>query len=75
LSQQVVYKILEDLGGRANASDIAKIAKEKYPNYSLYQYVGFTLKKLKKWGYVGKDRNGYWIIKKKYPFAKPTSKS
>ena len=52
MSQEEVYKILEELGGEATTLEIRKRAKEKFPTFSLYQYVGNRLRKLEKNGYI-----------------------
>jgi len=48
MSQTDVYNILKELGGKASSSDIKKIAKEKFPNRTLYMYVGNRLRKLER---------------------------
>lgn len=69
MSQEKVFKILEELGGKARFSDIANLAREKYPNATLHQYIGGVLKKLEKWGYAER-KNGFWVTKKKYKGGK-----
>ncbi|MFL6425697.1 MAG: hypothetical protein ACJ71R_19205 [Nitrososphaeraceae archaeon] len=47
MSQQAVLQILYELGGSATSSEIIKFAREKYPDLSLWQYMGDRLRKLK----------------------------
>jgi Fe2+ or Zn2+ uptake regulation protein len=54
MSQEAVYKILEDLGGLATTKEIRNMAKKKYPNLTLYLYVTNRLKKLEKKGVIKK---------------------
>jgi hypothetical protein len=49
MSQQAVLQLLHELGGTAISSEIIRLAREKYPNLSLWQYVGNRLRKLRKW--------------------------
>jgi DNA-binding HxlR family transcriptional regulator len=63
MSQRDVYEILKEIGGKATTNEIRNLAKNKYPNRTLYQYVSDRLKKLQKWGYVEKEGE-YWVIKK-----------
>jgi hypothetical protein len=65
MSQQTVLELLQELGGIATSSQIIRLAREKYPNLSLWQYVGNRLRKLRKWDFVGYDTvsNKYFIIK------------
>ncbi|MFL6420097.1 MAG: hypothetical protein ACJ71P_11860 [Nitrososphaeraceae archaeon] len=64
MSQQAVLQILYELGGSATSSEIIKFAREKYPDLSLWQYIGDRLRKLKRWGLVDYDTNinKYFII-------------
>jgi hypothetical protein len=59
---------LQELGGIATSSEIIRLARQKYPNLSLWQYVGSRLYKLKKWGFIGYDAvtNKYFIINKEH---------
>lgn len=72
MSQKIVYQILEELGGKATFSDIKNKAKEKYPNYTLYTYVGQRLRGLKNWGYIEyikdkKQKEGIYVIREPFP--------
>ena len=71
MSQEEVYKILEGLGGTATTKQISRRAKEKFPKYALWSYVGHILRKLKKNGYVikvpGEGRQVLWKIIREYP--------
>jgi len=75
MSQEEIYKILKELGGEASTSEISRRAKEKFPNLTLYQYVGDRLRKLEKKGYVArvidKSERGAgtvrWMIIEEYP--------
>lgn len=52
MSQEEVYKIIEELGGEATQQQIKQRAKEKFPDASLHLYVGDRLRKLEKKGYI-----------------------
>ena len=52
MSQHEVYLILKELGGEATPRQIRERAKEKFPEYSLWQYVGDRLTKLERNGYI-----------------------
>lgn len=71
MSQEEVYKILKELGGEASTKQIRQRAKEKFPNASLYTYVGDRLNKLRKKGFVtrtfDKKGNAIWKIIDEYP--------
>ena len=41
-------QLLKELGGAASSSDISRFIRKKYPDLSLWQYVGDRLPKLKK---------------------------
>jgi hypothetical protein len=64
MSQQAVLQLLYDLGGSATSSEIIRLAREKYPDLSLWQYIGDRLRKLKRWGLVDYDAktSKYFII-------------
>jgi Fe2+ or Zn2+ uptake regulation protein len=71
LSQEEVYKILKELGGKATTRQISIRAKEKFPTASLYQYVGNRLQKLEKNGHVKRTlekREITWSIIADYPY-------
>jgi Fe2+ or Zn2+ uptake regulation protein len=70
MSQESVYKILKELGGKATTSDIRIRAKENFPTATLYQYVNNRLRKLEKNGYVKRtvEKNQTtWSIILNYP--------
>jgi hypothetical protein len=48
MSQTDVYEILKELGGEARYKDIKDRAKMKYPNRTLYTYIGDRLRKLER---------------------------
>jgi Fe2+ or Zn2+ uptake regulation protein len=78
MSQQLVLQLLQELGGVATSSQIVKLAREKYPDLSLWQYVNNRLRKLKKWGFIGYDAvtNNYFIVREEQAeAAKPLSQS
>jgi hypothetical protein len=64
VSHQTVLQQLQELGGIATVSEIATLARERYPNLSLSHYVGNRLRKLKKWDYVGYDAvtDKYFVV-------------
>jgi hypothetical protein len=62
MSQEIVYALLQDLGGKATTKQISELAKKRYPGYSLHAYVHVRLRSLQKWGYVKKDSNGSWVL-------------
>jgi hypothetical protein len=64
MSQQTVLELLAELGGTASSSEIIRLAREKYPDLSLWQYIGDRLRKLKRWGLIDYDTNSkkYFII-------------
>lgn len=71
MSQHEVYKILEELGGIATTNQIKKKAREKYPQYTLYQYVTNRLNKLEGKGIIRKyiiDNEYTWEIIEKWPY-------
>jgi len=68
MSQKVVFELLKELGGRATLQQIKALALEKYPEYSLHEYVGNRLHKLATWGYVKRNKDDTWeIISKRGP--------
>jgi Fe2+ or Zn2+ uptake regulation protein len=72
MSQEAIYLILKELGGKATTKQISEKAKEKYPNFALWSYVGNRLKKLEKNGYVKRDVAGkeiVWSITTTYPIS------
>lgn len=66
MSQKKIYEIIEELGGTAFPKDIKKLARKKYPDASLHNYVYFPLKNLNRWGIVQKNSNGSWTILRKF---------
>lgn len=46
MSQEDVYRILKELGGMATSAEIKARAKEKFPDRTLFLYVGNRLRKL-----------------------------
>jgi hypothetical protein len=60
-----VLQLLRGLGGVATSSRIIRLARKKYPNLSLSQYVGDRLRKLKEWGFIGYDpvTSKYFVVK------------
>lgn len=61
MSQKLVLELLRELG-RATTGEVGRLARERYPDSSLYQYVSDRLQKLHKWGIVDKDKNGFWSV-------------
>jgi nicotinic acid mononucleotide adenylyltransferase len=62
MSQGLILKLLQELG-RATTKQVSELAKERYPDSSLYLYAGDRLNKLHKWQLVDKDKNGFWFVK------------
>jgi hypothetical protein len=63
LSQRIVLELLKELGGKAKTREISNLAKIKYPESCLYEFVGHKLERLASWGYVHHDRiNGVWSV-------------
>jgi hypothetical protein len=63
LSQRIVLELLKELGGKAKTKEISNLAKTKYPESCLYEFVGHKLRRLASWGYVYHDRiNGIWYV-------------
>lgn len=54
MTQKDVYDILKELGGSATTKQISQRAKDKFPRYALWSYVGFVLRKLERNGYVAR---------------------
>jgi hypothetical protein len=65
MSQQLVLQLLQELGGVATSNEIIRLAREKYPDLSLWQYIGDRLRKLKRWGFVGYDDDAV-VTNKRY---------
>jgi hypothetical protein len=57
MSQEKTYNLLKELGGTATQKEIATLAKKKYPEDTLYQYIGGPLHKLEKWGCLQRTKN------------------
>jgi len=70
MSQEEVFRILQELGGEATTSQIRKVAKEKFPDLSLSQYINNRLVKLEDYGFIERriDECGEtsWIIKRDF---------
>jgi uncharacterized membrane protein len=69
MSQEDVYNLLKDLGGKATTNEIKEAAKKKYPDCSLYTYVWTRLSKLEQYGCVKHEKRGkdhIWIITGKF---------
>lgn len=62
MSQKLVYELLKELGGTAFPKQIIELAKKKYPEAKLHQYIYDRLYRLRKWGYVRKNEDGSWSI-------------
>lgn len=63
LSQRVVLELLKELGGKAKTKEISNLAKIKYAESCLYEFVGHKLERLASWVYVHHDRiNGIWYV-------------
>jgi hypothetical protein len=63
MSQIEILIILKELGGRCSSNAIIKRAKEKFPELSLWQYVGTRLSKMRKSGIVTRDnKTGEWYV-------------
>ena len=68
MSQKVVFALLKELGGRATVRQISELARKRYPDDTLYSYVGNRLRKLQNWGYVKRNSDGSWeIVDKRGP--------
>ena len=65
MSQEAVFKILQELGGTATARQISALALKKFPDYTLHNYVYDRLKRLEKWGKVTFDGKQWIIVKRK----------
>ena len=66
MSQKLVFELLRDLGGRATTSEVSKLARQRYPEATLYQYVGQQLHKLMKWGTIEYDpASREWYVSSK----------
>jgi len=69
MSQEKVYKILQELGGMATTGEISRVAKQKYPTANLYHYVSTRLGQLEKFHIVEriKTKEGFkWKILRKF---------
>ena len=63
MSQRIVLELLEELGGTAKTREISELARSKYPDSCLYEFVGHKLERLDSCGYVYYDRiNGIWYV-------------
>ena len=52
MSQKLIWEILKELGGVATTKQVRELAKRKYPDATLWQYVFNRLHKLEYNGYV-----------------------
>jgi hypothetical protein len=68
MSQKLVYLLIKELGGTAFPKQIKELAKQKYPDRTLYKYVYDRLHRLAKWGYIQKNPDGSYTIKEEYPY-------
>ena len=63
MSQRIVLELLKELGDKAKTKAIANLAKIKYPDSCLHEFVGHKLERLVSWGYAYHDRlNGVWYV-------------
>lgn len=65
MSQEDVYKILKELGGKATSKQISELARKKFPDQTLYQYVGNRLQKLRTKKVI-RYHEGLWEIIEDY---------
>lgn len=61
MSQTIILQLLKELG-RASTGDVRRLAQERYPDRSLYQYASQRLAQLHKWGIVDRDKDGFWFV-------------
>jgi len=64
----LVYLLLKELGGTAFPRQIKELAKQKYPDRTLYRYVHDRLQRLTKWGYIKRNSDGSYTIIEEYPY-------
>lgn len=64
MSQEDIYNIIKELGGKATIEEIRKRAQKKYPTRTLHLYVLNRLKKLEVNKQVKKEGEK-WKIKKR----------
>ena len=63
MSQRVVLELLKELGGKAKTREVSNLAKIRYPESRLHEFVGHKLERLAAWGYVRHDRiNNMWLV-------------
>jgi hypothetical protein len=63
VSQRIVLELLKELGGKAKTREVSNLAKIRYPESCLHEFVGHKLERLATWGYVYHDRiNGMWFL-------------
>ena len=73
MSQEEVYKIIKEFGGEATTKEIRQRAKEKFPRFSLHQYVSIRLRQLERKGYIKRiydekyNKIRCWKIVEEYP--------
>ena len=63
VSQRIVLELLKELDGKAKTREVSNLAKIRYPDSCLHEFVGHKLERLAAWGYVYHDRiNGMWFV-------------
>jgi hypothetical protein len=63
VSQRIVLELLKELGGKAKTREVSNLAKIRYPDSCLHEFVGHKLERLATWGYVYHDRkNAIWLV-------------
>ena len=50
MSQRIVLELLKELGGKAKTREISNLAKIRYPESCLHEFVGHKLERLATWG-------------------------
>lgn len=66
--QDAIHKILENLGGRATANQIAQAVEAAYPDSRLCDTVSIKLNRMRKWGLVEQkydkaSKTWFWLLK------------
>jgi len=63
MSQIEILIIMKELGGICSSKQIKEIAKKKFPELSLWQYIGTRLARMRKQGIVTRDnKTGLWQV-------------
>jgi len=65
MSRRKVFRLLQDLGGRATSKELKKAARRCYPGTTLYKYVSVRLKALEELGVVRLEGDE-WVIVSEY---------